>query len=459
MSKPIILIVEDDTYFRSLCSDSFAGEDACTLEAVASAEAGLARLEHGSVDVLIVAMALPGSDSLELVRRAGTLDPPPEVIVTTGEAAVDAAMEALCAGARDYLPRPCRPEHLRHVVRSCLEQRHQREEARLLRSQILLYQKGQQLSSQLDVDTLLQESLELLVQEVGGNVRSLAFLASQGVISRVICGAGCGEAQGQALAEALLPQLDVLDKGGLVPAADLVRTPVAAADPLSLWVFPMQSELGMQGALVIFNRDGEPLPDPFPGEVLLFLGEQAAHGFQNACQYQGARELIYTDDLTGLYNHRYLQVALEQEIRRAERYGLEFSLAFIDLDLFKNVNDVHGHLIGSSVLREVGELLRRCVRDADMLFRYGGDEFTALLVETDTQGARIVSERIRRKIEEHVYGAAQGISCRITATVGHATFPVHANSKQQLIDLADKAMYQGKQVRNVSRGVTEARQS
>jgi diguanylate cyclase (GGDEF)-like protein len=221
------------------------------------------------------------------------------------------------------------------------------------------------------------------------------------------------------------------------------------------WLFPLQADSGIQGALVLFNAVGQTFPDPFPCETLLFLAEQAALGFQNACQYQGARELIYADDLTGLYNHRYLQIALEQEIRRAERYGLDFSLAFIDLDFFKNINDTHGHLIGSSVLREVGGLLRHCVRDADMLFRYGGDEFTALLVETDTRGAKVVAERIRKAIEDHLYDAGQGETCRVTATVGHSTYPVHAKTQQELVDLADRAMYQGKQQRNVTRSAAE----
>jgi diguanylate cyclase (GGDEF)-like protein len=108
-------------------------------------------------------------------------------------------------------------------------------------------------------------------------------------------------------------------------------------------------------------------------------------------------------------------------------------------------------------LREVGELLRHCVRDADLLFRYGGDEFTALLVETDTRGAKVVAERIRKGIEEHVYRAGQGKTCRITATVGHATYPVHAATRQELVDLADRAMYQGKQARNVARSAAELR--
>lgn len=460
MSKPTVLVVDDEIFFRRLFNDILAEEGIYEIETAESGEAALSRLARGGIDVLITDMVMPGICGLDLVRRARTLNNPPEVILATGNATVESAIQALKNGARDYLLKPCNPEQLRHVVRSCIEQRRLLDENALLRSQIRLYQKGQQLSSQLDVDTLLQEALSLLLNETGEQVRGLAFFVAQEGITRVICGTGTTEDQARNLVSVLLPHAQALDKGGRLEAAQVAPLPEGApADLRCFWLFPLQTDNSIQGGLVLFNAEGNPYPDQLPHDGLQFLAEQAALGFQNACQYQGARDLIYTDDLTGLYNHRYLEIAIEQEIRRAERYGLEFSLAFIDLDLFKNVNDTHGHLIGSSVLREVGELLRRCVRDADLLFRYGGDEFTALLVETDSRGAKVVAERIRKAVEEHLYDAGQGKTCRVTATVGHSTYPVHASTKQELIDLADRAMYQGKQSRNVTRSAAELRHS
>jgi len=457
MSRPTVLVVDDEAFFRRLFSDILAEEGIYEIEAAESGEAALSRLERGGIDVLITDMVMPGICGLDLVRRARTLNNPPEVILATGNATVESAIQALKNGARDYLLKPCNPEQLRHIVRTCVEQRRLLDENTVLRSQIRLYQKGQQLSSQLDVDTLLNEALSLLLQEIGEQLRGLAFFNGQEGISRVICGDGTTEEQGRNLAGVLLPHALALDKGGLLEASQVALPDGSPVDLRCFWLFPLHADNGIQGALALFNAEGQPFPDQLPREGLLFLAEQTALGFQNACQYQGARELIYTDDLTGLYNHRYLQIAIEQETRRAERYGLEFSLAFIDLDLFKNVNDTHGHLIGSSVLREVGDLLRRCVRDADLLFRYGGDEFTALLVETDNRGAKVVAERIRKAVEEHAFNAGQGKTCHVTATVGHATYPVHATNKQELIDLADRAMYQGKQSRNVTRSAAEVR--
>ena len=453
MSKATILVVDDEAFFRRLFSDILAEEGIYAIEVVESGEAGLDRLLRGGIDVLLTDMVMPGICGLDLVRQARSLENPPEVILATSNATVESAIQALKNGARDYLLKPCNPEQLRHIVRTCLEQRRLLGENSLLRSQLRLYQKGQQLSFQLDVDTLLDETLTALLHEIGENARGLAFFANQEGINRVIGGSCIDDRQARSLAE-VLRQCNSVDKGCFLESARLDLPPGTPEDIRTIWLFPLHADNGMQATLALFNAAGRDFPEPFPRDGLLFLAEQAALGFQNACQYQGARELIYTDDLTGLYNYRYLHIALEREVRRAERYGLEFSLAFIDLDQFKRVNDTHGHLTGSSVLREVGELLRQCVRDADLLFRYGGDEFTPAggnrqLRSKDSGRAH------RMAIEEHAYHASQGQTCRITATVGHATYPIHATSKQELIDLADRAMYQGKQSRNVSCGAAE----
>jgi diguanylate cyclase (GGDEF)-like protein len=268
---------------------------------------------------------------------------------------------------------------------------------------------------------------------------------------------GFEDEQARQLAELLVERTNQMEKAETLQVADCPEIAERFKDLSSLWIFPMSGENQEHGALVLCNPSDSELPDSLPKESLTFLADQVALGFRNACQYQGTRELIYTDDLTGLYNHRYLHIALEQEIRRSERYGLEFSLAFIDLDLFKGINDMHGHLVGSGVLRQVGEVLRECVRDADTLFRYGGDEFTALLVETDTRGAKIVAERIRSAIEEFDFSTGKGITTHLTATVGHATYPIHASTKEDMIDLADKAMYLGKNDRNVAKSASEIR--
>ncbi|MBE0597537.1 MAG: GGDEF domain-containing protein, partial [Desulfuromonadales bacterium] len=249
--------------------------------------------------------------------------------------------------------------------------------------------------------------------------------------------------------------LQTLSGNVLCLSDQLPLLPGGPPDLRTACLFPLRGEKSLMGGLVLLNSIGMNLPALIPLDNLVFLAEQTAIGLENASLYQGARELIYTDDLTGLYNYRYLQLILEREIRRTDRYGMAFTLVFIDLDYFKLVNDTHGHLAGSAALQEVAGLLRQSVREVDLLFRYGGDEFTALLVETDAKGGAVVAERIRHSIEQHSFLVSSGKPSHLTATVGFASFPEHAQTHQEIIDLADRAMYHGKKVRNVIRSAWE----
>ena len=457
MHKPTILIVDDEVFFRRLFSDILKEAGLYEIESVASGKEALERLAKGApVDVILTDMVMPEICGLELIRRTRSLDPAPDIILATGNATVESAIQALKSGARDYLLKPCNPEQLRHTIKTCMEQRRLIAENSQLLSQIRLYQKGQHLSGQLDIGALFQESINTLLNEVGPS-RGLAFLVGQEGISQVSASEGLDAEQARQMAERLVERTRSLQQAELIQAQDIPGLGDSCEDLRTLWLFPLNSDNKEHGALVLCNQAGSDLVEDLPLDCLTFLAEQVSIGFSNACQYHGARELIYTDDLTGLYNHRYLHIAIEQEIRRSERYGLEFTLAFIDLDLFKNVNDEHGHMVGSNVLKQVGEVLRECVRDADMLFRYGGDEFTALLVETDTRGAKIVAERIRRTLAAYDFKLDGGKTRRLTGTVGHATYPIHATTKNELVELADKAMYSGKSDRNIARSASELR--
>lgn len=151
--------------------------------------------------------------------------------------------------------------------------------------------------------------------------------------------------------------------------------------------------------------------------------------------------LTYTDDLTGLYNQRYLEVILDRELSLSKRNGTEFSVLFLDLDHFKSVNDNHGHLIGSRLLYEVGEEIKRALRDSDISFRYGGDEFVMILSHTGLDAAVFVAERIRTQIEKKRFLAREGMDIRLTASIGVASVPMHAATKQQILKAADEALY------------------
>ena len=164
----------------------------------------------------------------------------------------------------------------------------------------------------------------------------------------------------------------------------------------------------------------------------------------NALLLRRAEELSVTDDLTRLYNARYLHEALRREAKRAIRSGRPLSVLFIDLDGFKSVNDAHDHLHGSRALVEAAAVIRGCARETDIVARFGGDEFAMVLPETGAEGALAVAGRVRERIAAHRFLAAEGYDIRLTVSVGVATLPDIAGSPHDLLVAADRAMYRVK---------------
>jgi len=189
--------------------------------------------------------------------------------------------------------------------------------------------------------------------------------------------------------------------------------------------------------------------------LLEALADFAAIALENARHVQRIHELTITDDCTNLFNARHMNFMLETEVYRAQRHGFEFSLVFIDLDYFKKVNDTHGHLMGSKLLAEIGQFVKTHCRLIDFAFRYGGDEFVVLLPQTSKENACLVARRLHRQIGGMVWLKAEGLNVQITASMGVAAYPTDAKTKEEVMHLADEAMYV---VKNSTRdGVAAAR--
>lgn len=220
--------------------------------------------------------------------------------------------------------------------------------------------------------------------------------------------------------------------------------PVRAMTPdAAALAIPLVCRGRMVAALVGIERGVSvpPTLSPVTRRAVQALLDPAAVALDNAHRMGRAEALSVTDDLTSLYNSRYLKQALRRETKRSVRTGQPLSVLFIDMDGFKNVNDNHGHLCGSRALVEAAGLIRECSRETDVAARFGGDEFAVVLPDTGSDGAVAVAHRVCERIRQHCFLHDEGIDFRLTASVGVATASDAIVTADQLLASADAAMY------------------
>jgi diguanylate cyclase (GGDEF)-like protein len=174
------------------------------------------------------------------------------------------------------------------------------------------------------------------------------------------------------------------------------------------------------------------------------LAQEFMLGIKRAILYQRVQEMAITDSLTGVFSRRYLMERFNEEVERSKKFNYNFSFLMVDIDHFKGYNDRYGHLVGDAILKEVARAIKENIRQIDLVGRYGGEEFSVILTETDRGGAEFAAERIRQAIEQkniRVYDE----TLQATISIGIAIFPDNATDPGELIEKADQALYQAKQ--------------
>jgi diguanylate cyclase (GGDEF)-like protein len=172
------------------------------------------------------------------------------------------------------------------------------------------------------------------------------------------------------------------------------------------------------------------------------VADICASSIQNAHYVERVKQLAYLDGLTGIFNRRFFERRILEEIERARRYEAELAVLMVDIDQFKRLNDEFGHLLGDEVLRQVSSLLQQQVRKIDVVCRYGGEEFAILLTHTGAQQALAIADKLRRIVETWQF---PGVPRAITISAGVAIFPEHGKTRDELVYLADNALYVAKQ--------------
>lgn len=213
---------------------------------------------------------------------------------------------------------------------------------------------------------------------------------------------------------------------------------------LSALVVPLFVDSQVAGSMQLFSMRDRHFTEE-DAQLLWVFSLVAENLLSRGSAHEGLLRFAFTDYLTGLRSRRFFEQQLDQELKRAQRHRQQFALLMIDIDHFKRLNDTFGHHIGDQALRGVAYLLMQEMREADTSARYGGEEFSIILPETNEQGARLVSERLRRTIEQTGFFAGPDVPLQhITISIGFAIYGVDAVLKNDLTAFADSALYAAK---------------
>ena len=306
------------------------------------------------------------------------------------------------------------------------------------------------LTSSLDLDSILQTIMEKMAEYFRPDTWSLLMVDEQR--NELYFAIAVGSAA-EALKNVRLKVGEgiagwVAKHGERLIVPDVMTDPRFAKriDEMTKWetrsiiCVPLRSKHRVLGVIQLVNVDMRGFSDQ---EVFFLqsLCDYAAIAIENARSVEKIQELTITDDCTGLYNARHLYKTLETEVYRSSRFGYEFSVLFIDLDHFKQVNDTHGHLIGSKLLAEIGYLIKAQLRLIDYAFRYGGDEFVVLLPQTGKDAALTVGCRLRDSLRASNFCTEEGLNLNVRASIGLASYPHDAKTPHDIIRQADEMMY------------------
>lgn len=325
-------------------------------------------------------------------------------------------------------------------------------EARIPLADLLVFhQLARSLTSSFDLDTILRTILEQMERMVEAELWALLMLdaSNQDLYYAITAGEeqeafrGLRVKAGEGVAGWVLEHGETLIVPEAIDDPRVAQSAEVGARPVrSVIALPLRGRTGTQGVIEIFNPRAE--MSDYSIAFLHILADHAAIAIENARDVSRIQQLTITDDTTGLYNVRHLYDVLGRELKRCKKLRIPLSLAFLDLDHFKLVNDEHGHLIGSELLALTGSRLQELSRSQDVCFRYGGDEFVILMPETGAKDALELTTTLNRTLMKTPFLTKNGLKLKIGASVGLASAPDDGFAVHGIIGIADARMYQVK---------------
>jgi diguanylate cyclase (GGDEF)-like protein len=313
---------------------------------------------------------------------------------------------------------------------------------------LVFHQLARSLNSSFDLDTILRTILEHMERMVEAELWTLLMLDESG---QELYYAIAGGDEQEAL-KGLRVKMGEGLAGWVLEHGETVIVPEAEDDPRlqhqgngaaravrAAIAMPLRGRKGTQGVIEILNPRAE--MSDYTIAFLHILADHAAIAIENARDMARIQQLTITDDTTTLHNVRHLYHVLDRELKRCKKSQIPVSLAFLDLDRFKLVNDAHGHLIGSELLALTGRRLQELSRNQDVCFRYGGDEFVILMPGTDAKTALGLTKTIHRALMETEFCLKNGLKLHVSASVGVASAPGDGIQVHAIIGTADARMY------------------
>lgn len=382
--------------------------------------------ELSQTTVLVVDLdSLPFATEPPLVELR-TSFPASDLIALSSNDSSQLALQCIRSGFSDFLLKPTSPEELAWSVRKC-QQNHALYKKLHPRTDIL--RAVTQISTCTSASLVRLSTLEYLRELVSAQGAGWLSTDSTGKKLKLAC--SLPKTLSLQKIERKLPKNWKSERHPIV-----TRNSVTGMRKL---LIPCHDRAN--GVMVLWG-----IADRLSSQTLAnaaLLVEHSELSLLNLQKLHEIRHQTFVDDLTGLYNSRYLKFALANAMLKCKSPEQSFSVLFIDVDYFKSVNDRYGHIIGSEFLVAIGKTIKNAVRNIDPVFRYGGDEFVVILQKTALDGAREIGERIRKNIERRVF-LIKGQRLQTTVSIGVATFPDHATEKEGLLKLADEAMYAAK---------------